>query len=204
MTIRLSLMIILCATPAAASPVSKVTQAARASFERMPLVQVVDQIEGICGADHTVNTRAVYCTTRDVILVSGQDMGAAQTAYLVAHLYGHAAQVQHGVADVALRTIQSRREEEPALRAMVARQVDCVAGVLFRRAGLPAADLRDWFSTDPFPQPHWGRQPLRSGSAMGIGLNNRNQWFNVGYSRGLSSCVSGEFGPDLLVRADQF
>ena len=208
MTIRsLALIAALIATsaaPATASPADQVTQAATASFARMPAVQVVASISGTCGADQHVNSRAVYCTSRDAILITQAEANSARAPYLLAHLFAHGAQVQHGVADVALRTITARRDEEPALRAMVAGQVDCVAGVLYERAGLPLDDLTQLFNSDPFPDPHWGRSPLSSAPVMGIGLSARNQWFARGYSGGLSSCGSGEFGPDLLIKADRF
>lgn len=66
-----------------------------------------------CGADDTVNVAAIYCSSSDVFNIMAPH-DAVQVAYLLAHLFGHAAQVQYGVSDIALRTIQAQRDEEPA------------------------------------------------------------------------------------------
>lgn len=86
---------------------------------------------------------------------------------------------------------------------MVAGQVDCVAGI-FVRAALPLPNLANVFDGDPFTGRHRGRHPLRNSPAMGIDLQVRNQWFERGYLRGLSSYTSGEFGLELLIKADRF
>ena len=93
----------------------------------MPSVRVVDQITGMCGADEGVSSRAAFCTSANEILLIDRP-GAADA---LAHVLGHAVQVRHGVADVALRTICARRSEEVTLRGYVERQVDCIAGFLF-------------------------------------------------------------------------
>ena len=93
----------------------------------MPSVRVVDQITGMCGADEGVSSRAAYCTSANEILLIDRP-GAA---YALAHVLGHAVQVRHGVADVALRTIRACRSEEVTLRGYVERQVDCIAGFFF-------------------------------------------------------------------------
>lgn len=184
-----------------ADPVADVADAAREAFARMPDVVVVDQIAGVCGADDTVNTQIAYCTTAQHILITSDVYGAPEAAYLVAHSYGHALQVQHGVADFALRQIRNRPAEEAMLRGFVARQVDCIAGVLMARAGLPQIDLAELFDAEPFTGIHWGRDPLRHGPDVNIGLAARAEWFAIGQSGDLAACAPGEFTSDLLIAA---
>ena len=93
---------------------------------------------------------------------------------------GHAIQVKYGVADIALRKITDERSREKELRGMVTRQVECIAGVLFARAGLPNANLKRLYKTEPFTQSHWGREPLSRGPKVSIGLNARAEWFSKG------------------------
>lgn len=196
---RMVLALTVLAGAAQADPVDAVMAAATESFDRIPVVQRVDQIAGRCGADHSVNRQAAYCTTTNRIYLADPD--AAEAPYLVAHLLGHAVQVQHGVADVALRTIRSRPADEAVLRSYVESQVDCIAGFLFHRAGLPLADLTDWFTEDPFDGSHWGRDPLRIGPVASIGLAARNEWFQRGQAGDIARCAAGEFGAELLVEA---
>jgi hypothetical protein len=87
---------------AAADPVAQVEAAAQAAFDRMPSVRRVDQIAGRCGADDSVNAVVAYCTTTNQILLARGAVASPQTPYMLAHVYGHAVQVQHGVADIAL------------------------------------------------------------------------------------------------------
>lgn len=178
-----------------------VRMAADRLFAQMPDVAFVSNTFGRCGAGAGVNEMAVYCTTQNRIFVRADLQGQAGTAYLIAHLYGHAVQVRHGVADVALRTIQADRANEVALRAFVAQQVDCIAGYIYQAAGLPMADLTAWFDGDPFADIHWGRDPLTRGPVMGIGVSARNAWFARGQAGDLSACAAGPFGADLLLAA---
>jgi hypothetical protein len=127
MKFLLAILPVAIAGPVAANDIDKVSQTARNSFFQMPNVRVVDQITGMCGADEGVSSRAAYCTSANEILLIYRP-GAA---YALAHVLGHALQVRHGVADVALRTIRARRSEEVTLRGYVERQVDCIAGFLF-------------------------------------------------------------------------
>ncbi|MDP5086983.1 MAG: hypothetical protein NWQ23_16305 [Yoonia sp.] len=184
-----------------ADPVAEVMTAAQAAFARMPSVVSVARIEGHCGADATVNSQVVYCTTSNEILIAGAAYDLPQAPYLVAHAYGHAVQVQHGVADFALREIRNRRSEEIMLRGLVERQVDCIAGFLMARAGLPEAALTDWFDVDPFAGAHWGRNPLHAGPQVGIGLDARAEWVARGQTGDLSACAPGEFTAGLLLEA---
>ena len=127
MKFLLAILAVAIAGPVAANDIDKVSQTARNSFFQMPNVRVVDQITGICGAGEGVSSRAAYCTSANEILLI--DWPGA--AYALAHVLGHAVQVRHGVADVALRTIHARRSEEVTLRGYVERQMDCIAGFFF-------------------------------------------------------------------------
>lgn len=184
-----------------ADPVDDVANAAQAAFDRMPVVQRVDRIAGQCGADETVNPYVAYCASRNAIYVARAADALPQAAYLVAHAYGHAVQVQHGVADVALAQIRARRNEEVVLRGMVERQVDCIAGFLVTRAGLPKRSLTDWVNADPLGDAHWGRDPLRLGPRVSVTLAARDDWFQRGQGGDLTACAAGEFGADLLIAA---
>ena len=201
---RLVLVFGLCAQTVFADPVADVVMAADSAFDDMPSVLRVDQITGQCGADANVNNDIAYCTTRNQIFFAEHAYGAPQAAYLVAHSFGHAVQVQHGVADFALRQITNRRSEEDMLRGLVARQVDCIAGYLMVQAGLPPTDLNDQFTQEPFDDVHWGRDPLQVGPVVSIGLAARAEWFAIGQTGDLSACAPGEFTADLLLEALNF
>ena len=189
------------ALPAVADPVSAVTAAAQGGFDEMPRVEMVERIAGNCGATAAVHDVVAYCTSENVIFVAAARQEPRQTAYLVAHAFGHAVQVRHGVADVALREIRNRPADELALRGMVERQVDCIAGFLWQRSGLAPADLRQWYTDDPLDVPHWGRNPLRIGPHLEVPVPERQEWFAVGQEGDLSACTPGEFGSALLVNA---
>ncbi len=185
-----------------ADPVEEVMDAAHRAFTEMPALQIVDQIAGRCGASFDVNQQVAYCTSRNEIYLAAGAADLPEAPYLVGHVLGHAVQVRHGVADVALREIRARRDEEAKLRGYVAAQVDCVAGVFFGLANLPAADLTVWFADEPFTGTHWGRDPLRVGPQVSIGLTARNSWFQRGQSAAdVSVCAAGEFGAELLTDA---
>lgn len=198
---RWVMMMVLLGQAAWADPVAQVEAAAQAAFDRMPVVRRVDQIAGQCGADAGVNSTVAYCTTTNQILLARAAVTAPQTPYMLAHVYGHAVQVQHGVADFALGQIRQRRSEEDMLRGLVTRQVECIAGFLMARAGLPQVDLRDIFAAEPFADSHWGRNPLRVGPAVSIGLDARADWFMRGQQGDLGACAPGEFTADLLIEA---
>ena len=189
------------AQAAAADQVVVVEQAARAAFDGLPTVQRVDQIAGQCGADDSVNQIAVYCTTTNQILLVRDAAEAPQTPYMLAHLYGHAVQVRHGVADFALGQIRQRRAEEAMLRGLVTRQVECIAGFIVARAGMGQMDLNSLFTTEPFSGSHWGRDPLHIGPEVSIGLAARAEWFARGQQGDLAACAPGEFTADLLLDA---
>ncbi|MBE0413462.1 hypothetical protein [Yoonia sp.] len=189
------------AGPGIADPVDDVAAAAQRAFDRMPVLRRVAQIPGSCGADDTVFDAVVYCTTRNVVYVTTAAAVLPQAVYLVGHAYGHAAQVQHGVADLALAQIRARPRKETMLRGLVERQVDCLAGFFVARAGLPRSDLTGWFNTDPLAAAHWGRDPLRIGPRVRVALDARNDWFQRGQGGELAACAVGEFGAELLVQA---
>lgn len=198
----ISVFCVLGGQAAHAAPIDEVMAAANTSFDRMPRLQIVATISGACGADDSVNRDVAYCTTENVVYLSQAAAATPQAAYLVAHELGHAVQVQHGIADVALQEITRRRAEEATLRGYVASQVDCVAGFLYAKAGLPPASLASWFTNEPFTGTHWGRNPLRVGPQVQIGLAERDMWFQRGQAASdLSACAAGEFSADLLLRA---
>ena len=201
---RWMLVLGVCAQAALADPVDDVARAADAAFDQMPSVVRVDQIAGRCGADLRVNTQVAYCTSRNEILLSRDASASLQAPYLVAHSYGHAVQVQHGVADFALRQIRNRRAEEAMLRGLVARQVDCIAGFLMARAGAPPVNLTDLFAQEPFDGVHWGRNPLSAGPVVSVGLAARAEWFAIGQAGDLLACAPGEFTAELLLDALNF
>ena len=199
--VRFFLIFLLCGSAAVADAVDKIAATAKARFGSMPDVVTVPEIVGRCGATEEVNQQAVYCTTRNQILIAADARSLPEAPYLVAHLFGHAVQVQHGVADFALSEIRARRREEAMLRGLVERQVDCIAGFLFTEAGLAPTDLADLVADDPFDGIHWGRDPLRIGPTVSIGRDARAEWFAVGQGGDLAACGPGEFTADLLLEA---
>lgn len=156
---------------------------------------------GIGQGDHFAPPRFAFCTTENVIFERNDSFAAPQEPYELAHVLGHAVQVRHGVADVALREITRRRDEEDKLRGWVTRQVECIAGVLFHEAGLPETDLRALYDVEPMTDSHWGRDPLAAGPKVSIGLAVRAEWFSIGQRGDLSACAVGEFGSELLLEA---
>ncbi len=186
---------------AAADPMA-VHDTATALFAQLPRVEVRADLDAACGAGRDSNPNIGYCASKNMIFVSEEFGLRPQAPYEMAHVLGHAIQVRHGVADVALRAIRSRRREEDALRGMVTRQVDCVAGVLMVSAGLTRADLAQLFAAEPFTDAHWGRQPINSGPRVTIGLAARAQWYDIGYTaRNFAACSVGEMSSGLIVAA---
>lgn len=178
-----------------------IERTAQELFRDMPTLEPVMRIAGNCGADETVNGQMAYCTSRNVILYRQDSFYEPGEAYELAHLYGHAVQVRHGVADVALREIRARPDEEAKLRGWVTRQVECIAGFIYGQSGLPAFSLLDNYDAEPLTGSHWGRDPLSKGPKVSIGLAARQEWFAKGNAEGLAACTVGEFGAELLLKA---
>ncbi len=188
---------------ASADPVA-VHQTASALFDEMPRLTITDDLEEECGAGRQTNPNGFYCTSRNEIYLADGARTRPQAAYEVAHLLGHAVQVKHGVADVALREITRRRDEEAKLRGWVERQVNCIAGVLMAQAGQPAINLTSAFGEEPFTDAHWGRFPVNQGPQVSIGLAAVQEWLDTGYAAGdVAVCAVGEFSSDLLVAAQR-
>lgn len=174
---------------------------ARALFPDLPEISDYINVDGVCGADETANDEILYCTSQNTIFIRLDSYVAPYEPYELAHVLGHAVQVQHGVADVALREITRRRDEEDKLRGWVTRQVECIAGFLFHKAELPYLDLRELYDAEPMTDRHWGRDPLSIGPRVSIGLEARAEWFDIGQQGDLNACAVGEFGSELLIKA---
>lgn len=189
------LILLILTGPAFANDVL-IEAAAHKHFDKMPEVVRSDDISSVCGAARSANQDAVYCTSENRIYLRRD---AQDLSYKLAHLFGHAVQVNHGVADIALREVRARRDEEASLRAMVTRQVECIAGFLHKKASVPP---RFTEGVEPFTGSHWGRNPLRIGPQVSIGAQTRMEWLSRGYGTGdLAACASGEIGAELLLKA---
>ena len=185
-------------TTAAADGVT-VAKAYGAAFSDMPSLIVQPGIKDECGGNGAANSDVIYCTSNNTVFLRD---GAANGAYLIAHVMGHAVQVRHGVADIALREIRARRDEEAKLRGWVTRQVECIAGFMLARAGMPLPDLDQAFDQEPFTGSHWGRNPIRIGPKVSIGTSERAKWLAKGHgAKSLEACAVGEFGAELLIAA---
>lgn len=125
------------------------------------------------------------------------ELGVGAAGYLLGHVYGHAAQVNYGVADIALPTITKNSDRETELWGYVTQQVECVLGILNKRAGMTSGGPRDWFKREPLADSHWGRIPIAQGPVVSIGLSKRNTWFLKGQRLGdFNACSSGIFPAD--------
>ena len=194
---------LLSASVASADPVA-VHRTAAEIFPDMPRLIISPAMMEDCGAGRRTNPNGFYCTSQNQIFLAEGARARAQAAYEVAHLLGHAVQVKHGVADVALREITRRRDEEAKLRGWVERQVNCIAGVLMAQAGQPPIDLASAFGEEPFTDAHWGRFPVNQGPQVSIGLEAAQEWLDTGYVAGdVVVCAVGEFSSDLLVAAQR-
>ena len=91
--VRFFLVFLLCGSAAVADAVDKIAATAKARFGSMPDVVTVPEVVGRCGATDEVNQQAVYCTTRNQILIAADARSLPEAPYLVAHLFGHAVQV---------------------------------------------------------------------------------------------------------------
>lgn len=200
---KYALILSLIAGPVVSGPFD-VHDTARSLFDRLPDVQEPADFKEQCGMGGNSNPHIGFCTTQNLIFVSDGFAMSAAASYEMAHVLGHAIQVRHGVADVALRAIRTRPDDEDALRGMVTRQVECIAGVLMASANEPFISLTDQFEDEPFTDAHWGRSPLNSGPRVSIGLDARAQWYRVGYdARDVAACAVGDMSADLLVAAQR-
>jgi hypothetical protein len=183
------------------SPSQQIERQAQALFRDLPKVVRVTDTQAHCGANRGVSTIGAYCTTKNVIYLKDAFPEPKLWAHHLAHLYGHAVQVRHGVADVALRQIRTRPDEEDKLRGWVTRQVECIAGHIFAQTELDQIALDDLYGNEPLTGSHWGRDPLAVGPKVSIGLAARAEWFEIGMTQGLSACAPGEFSSELLLKA---
>lgn len=181
----------------------QVESQAHALFRDMPKVVVVKDTREHCGADRSVSAIGAYCTTENLIYLTDTFPEPDFWAHHLAHLYGHAVQVRHGVADVALRQIRSRPQDEELLRGWVTRQVECIAGVILAQTDLGSDSLTNLYTDEPLTDSHWGRDPLAIGPKVSIGLDARAEWFEIGRTEGLSSCAPGEVSSELLLKAQR-
>lgn len=172
------------ASGVSADPTRAIDQAVRAVFTEMPDIEEVSEISGYCGATMTTNPDIIYCTNERRVYVRAGFWGEPQAPYALAHVMGHAAQVQHGVADRAFRAIQQSPQNEDALRSMVTRQVHCLAGVYYNRAGFVRTTLTSLYHREPFTKSYWGRDPVGRGPRVSIGMAPRNEWFLIGQGHG--------------------
>jgi len=195
-----ALIAMFCAGAATAQTYRDVENSARLLFSDLPEVILLDAMDMRCGADVHNNPYARYCTTKnEIYLLKNQE--EPMRAYRLAHVLSHAAQVRHGIADIALREIRRRPDEEITLRQMVTRQVECLAGVFLAEAGFSRFDLRDYFEKAPFEDAHWGRDPLRIGPVVSLPLDERAKWVLQGQAEGLAGCSSGEIDVKVLLDA---
>ena len=194
--------------PKTAKAIRPIVKTANKHFTRMPQVQLTSRLVDLCNGDGETNTLVRYCTALNTIYVAAdltERLPPEGAAYVLAHAYGHAVQVRHGIADIALAKITTDRPREAELRGLVTMQVECIAGVLVGRAlpngrGKPS----DWFPTEPFTGSHWGRSPMRNGPKVAIGTAMRDEWFSKGRaSRDFASCAAGEMGAELILRAER-
>lgn len=197
------LPLVVSAGPVFADPF-EVVETAREMFDRIPRVELVEDLSEMCGAGWQTNEYLFYCTSLNTIYHGPQFDRRPQASYEMAHLLGHALQVKHGVADVALREITRRRDEEDALRGMVTRQVECLAGVLMARSDVAFIDLAAAFEEEPFTHAHWGRQPVNAGPQVSIGVEARQEWLAIGYAAAdVAACSVGEMSAQLLIDAQR-
>lgn len=197
---RFLALIALLGAPAAADPFV-LLDGARGVFPDQPRIEAFSAGDTPCGYGARSNPQVGYCASTRVLYMRDDFADSPTAAYETAHVMGHYYQIRYGVADVALRTIRARREDEDALRGMVTRQVECVAGVLMAAAELPFVSLDDLFESEPFTDSHWGAL-MGTGPRVSIGLSARAEWYETGYRAGdVAACSVGEMTADLLVAA---
>ena len=173
--------------------VAPVIRAANALFPRLPGVTLTTRIDALCGGDDETSEHVRYCTDQNLIFLTRglvAEVGSKDAAFILAHAYGHAVQVRHGVADIALRAITTQRLREVELRRMVESQVACIAGVILDRAF--GDDAPDGPGSQYFANAHWGRAPLASRAKIALDLEEQRRWYQIGRRQGLSACEVGD------------
>jgi len=195
--------LLLLASPAFADDrIDRLVAATQAAFPRAPGVEIVADIGAVCGGG--ADGAGVFCTSQNRIYLSRAALSGADMPYVLAHLYGHGLQVRYGVADVALAAIRADRGREAELRGMVTRQVECLAGMLLARSGNARPGLSALYGAEPFTGSHWGRQPVRTGPRVSIGIAARQEWLARGHAAAAPGvCSVGEMSAELIVAADQ-
>ena len=189
------------ASPLAADPFA-VVDGVGDLFGETPRVEQFAKGETPCGMGRQSNPHVGYCASDRTLYLVDDIQTHPEATYEVAHVLGHYLQIRYGVADIALREISARRDEEDALRSMVTRQVECLAGVMMAMADQPFVDLRDMFEDEHMTDAHWGRAPINSGPRVSIGRDARAQWYRRGYdTANVAACTVEEMSADLLVRA---
>lgn len=193
-------------SPNTAQVIGPLVAGAHQTFSRLPEVELTQNLGGKCKAGRQSSPYALYCSDENRIFVAADladTQGEGVARYMVAHLFGHAVQVRHGIANRALRAIQADRAREAELRGMVTRQVECIAGVLVGRIG-EGGDLDDLFEAEPMTDSHWGATPLSRGPRVSIGLSERAKWFARGATtKDFANCAVGEMGAELILRAER-
>ncbi len=192
-----SLMLWSTAAPAA-SVFEQITSVTDTIFEGLPQIRTRTRLGDVCGGDAGSGPFVRYCTSQNRIYARQslvEDAGSEAAAiYMLAHAYGHALQVRHGIADVALARIRSDRPREAEYRGWVTRQVECFAGVLWSLSTTGQGSPAGWFADEPFTGSHWGSDPVSARAQVSIGLEERDLWFRRGRdSADFASCDVAEF-----------
>lgn len=198
-------VVLLCfALPVQAQDWRGVQAAAGRMFTQMPEVQLSPVLPDACGSVEETNPDMRYCTSENRIYLRERPDAPVKMAHALAHGLGHAIQVRHGIADIALREVRRRPEDEDALRKMVTGQVACLAGSLLTNAGFLPIDLHALYGDEPFQDSHWGRNPLRLGPKVTTGLEFRADWLMKGQRGGIEICTVGEIDVQVLLRSEGF
>ena len=192
-------------SPNLAEVLQPLVSTAHKAFSRLPNVVLTNDLSKTCKPDEQSNRFVLYCSDLNEIFVAvGHGQSADAMRYRVAHVFGHAVQVRHGIANRALRAIRTEPAREGELRGMVTRQVDCIAGVLIGRAYGGSGGLTSIFNAEPMTGSHWGATPMRRGPKVSIGLTARDAWFRKGRaSKDFANCAVGEMGAELILRAER-
>ncbi len=192
-------------SPKTARMIRDAVNQANRDFKNLPQVRLSIDVTAICSGDDQTNRLMRYCTSQNTIFVSSFLNGRVESrdaaGYMIAHMLGHGVQVRNGVADKALAMIRADPDNVAELRGMVERQVECIAGVIYARAGYdPAMRLRDINGgQEVFADKHWGRNPLTAAQIVRIGPEASERWFETGRDAGdYSVCSVGKITYEML------